>query len=152
MYRQYPTPPRMEPRPSSDADSSIRDLTKDLAMAFNTGNFDQAAALFAPDGVLKAPYMESAYGPKAIETVFRQLSEAGHDDLREETIRVEVSGEIAMETGRYQVTVRQTNGTVVADRGSYLRVWRRLGAWRIVAEFWSTQLPAVSQAPQAKSA
>jgi len=142
MYRQYPSPPRMEPRPSGDVESSIRDLTKDLVMAFNTGNFDQASALFAPDGVLKAPYQESVYGPKAIEGALRKLSEAGHDDLRAETVRVEVSGELAMEIGRYQVTIRQANGTVVADRGSYLRVWRRLGVWRIVADFWSTQLPA----------
>ena len=142
MYRQYPSPPRMEPRSSGDAESSIRDLTKDLVMAFNTGNFDQAAALFVQDGQLKAPYQESAYGPKAIENALRHLSEAGHDDLRQETIRVEASGELAMETGRYQITVRQANGTVVADRGSYLRVWRRLGVWRIVADFWSTQLPA----------
>ncbi len=143
MYRQqFPSPPRMEPRPSTDVESSIRDLTKDLVMAFNTGNFDQAAALFAQDGVLKAPNQESVYGPKAIEGALRKLSEAGQDDLRAETIRVEASGEMAMEVGRYQVTIRQQNGTVVADRGSYLRVWRRMGVWRIVADFGSTQLPA----------
>jgi uncharacterized protein (TIGR02246 family) len=144
MYRSY-TSPRMEPRPSTDVESSIRDLTKDLVMAFNTGNFDQAAALFAADGVMKAPHHESVFGPKAVEQAFRQLSEAGYDDLRVEATRVEVSGEMAMEMGRYQITVRQQNGTVVADRGSYVKVWRRLGVWRIVADFWSTQLPAAKQ-------
>jgi hypothetical protein len=28
------------------------------------------------------------------------------------------------------------------DRGKYLKVWRRLGAWRIVADCWSSNLPA----------
>ena len=110
-------------------------------MAFNTGNFDQAAALFALDGALISPHREPAHGQKAVEQAFRKLSDAGHEDLRAETLRVEVSGDLAMETGRYHVGVRQQNGTVVADRGNYLRVWRRLGVWRIVADCWSSQLP-----------
>jgi hypothetical protein len=46
-----------------------------------------------------------------------------------------------METGRYSVAVRQPDGTIVADRGKYLKAWRRLGAWLIVADCWSSNLP-----------
>ena len=38
-----------------DVQSTIRGLTKDFATAFNTGNYDQAAALFTSDGFLMPP-------------------------------------------------------------------------------------------------
>jgi len=46
-----------------------------------------------------------------------------------------------MEIGRYTVAIRQPNGTVVADRGKYVKVWHRLGAWLMLADCWSSNLP-----------
>lgn len=51
-------------RSPRDVESQIRDTSQDFAMAFNTGNFDQAAALFAKEGVLMAPRHETAQGQK----------------------------------------------------------------------------------------
>jgi hypothetical protein len=47
-----------------------------------------------------------------------------------------------MELGRFSVVVRKGDGTLVAERGRYVKVWRRLGAWLIMADCWSktTQL------------
>jgi ketosteroid isomerase-like protein len=106
-------------------------------MSFNTGNYDQAAALFAVDGVLMAPLHEAAYGQKPVERVLRLLGEAGYSDLRLETTRVEYSGDMAMELGRFSVVVRQPNGAHAAERGKYVKVWKRLGAWLIMADCWS---------------
>jgi hypothetical protein len=44
---------------------------------------------------------------------------------------------MAMELGRYTVVVRAANGTLVPERGKYVKVWRRLGAWLTVADCWS---------------
>ena len=65
MYRPY-TNSLADFRPR-DVESQLRDLTQDFATAFNTGNYDQAAGLFASDGVLMAPLYEGAYGQKPIE-------------------------------------------------------------------------------------
>jgi hypothetical protein len=46
-----------------------------------------------------------------------------------------------MEIGRYTVAIRQPDGTILADRGKYVKAWRRLGTWLIVADCWSTNLP-----------
>jgi ketosteroid isomerase-like protein len=89
-----------------------------------------------------APHYEPAYGPKAVERLLRQFAETGYEDLRLETSRVETSGDLAMEVGRYSVAIRQSDGTIFADRGKYVKAWRRLGAWLIVADCWSTNLPA----------
>ena len=124
-------------RPFLDVYSQLRDLTQDFAMSFNTGNYDQAAALFAADGVLMAPQRESAYGPKPVERLLRQLGEAGYSDLRLETTRVDHSGDMAMELGRFTVIARQADGTMLPERGKYVKVWKRLGAWLVMAECWS---------------
>jgi uncharacterized protein (TIGR02246 family) len=123
-----------------DVESAIRDLAQDFCTAFNTGNYDQAAALFASDGVLMPPRHEIVVGPKAIERALRGFGDAGYQDLRFETIRVDYSGDIAIETGRYSIIVHQVNGTVSTERGKYVHGWRRLGAWLMTADCWNTNL------------
>ena len=141
MYRSYSSS-LADSRPFLDVQSLIRNLVQDFVTSFNTGNYDQASALFAPDGAFMAPHHDPAYGPKAIENLLRQFGDAGYQDLRLETTRVEVSGDLAMEIGRYSVAIRQPDGTIVADRGKYVKAWRRLGAWLLVADCWSSNLPA----------
>jgi uncharacterized protein (TIGR02246 family) len=140
MYRSYSSP-LADPRPSMDVQSLIRNLAQDYVTAFNTGNYDQAAALFAPDGAFLAPHHDPAYGPKAVEQLLHKFGDAGYQDLRLETIRVESSADMAMEIGRYTVAIRNSDATIQGDRGKYMKVWRRLGAWLIIADSWSTNLP-----------
>jgi uncharacterized protein (TIGR02246 family) len=125
-----------------DVQSAIRGLTQDYATAFNTGNYDQAAALFTADGFLMPPQSEAVQGQKPIELMLRRLAEAGYQNLRMETIRVEESGDMAVEIGRYTAAVQQANGTTVAERGKFVQTWRRLGIWRMAANCWNSDLPA----------
>ena len=151
MYRPYASP--LEGMGSStDVDSTIRGLTQDFRTAFNTGNYDQVAALFAGDGVFMAPNYEPVAGQKSIERMLRQLGDQGYQDLRVETTRIESSGDIAMEIGRYTVSIVEESGQTFIDQGKYLVVWRRLGAWRVAADCWSSNLPVRSAAMQDKPA
>jgi uncharacterized protein (TIGR02246 family) len=141
MYRPYASPIGGSSS-SMDVLSTIRGLTQDFSMNFNTGNYDQVAGLFASDGLFMAPHNESIVGPKPIERKLREFGESGYQDLRLETIRVDSSGDMAMEVGRYSISVMNEHNAPKADRGKYVKVWRRLGAWRIVADCWSSNLPA----------
>ena len=136
MYGSY-SGSLADSRPFQNVESQLRGLTQDFAMSFNTGNYDQAAALFASDGVLMAPQHDAAYGQKPVERLLRQLGEVGYSDLRLETTRVDYSGDMAMEFGRFSMVVRQGNGTLVPERGKYVKVWKRLGAWLILADCWN---------------
>jgi len=151
MYRPY-SGSTADSRPFADAQSLIQDLVQDFVTNFNTGNYDKVAALFAQDGVFMAPHHEPAYGPKAVERLLRQFGEVGFEDLRLETVRVEASGDLAMEIGRYTVSIRRADGTVTADRGKYVKAWRRLGAWLLLADCWSSNLPALEAARPATNA
>ena len=147
MYRPY-TSPIGGSSSSLDVESTIRGLTQDFNMNFNTGNYDQVGGLFSSDAIFMAPHHEPSVGPKAIERKLREFGETGYQDLRLETTRVDYSGDMAMEVGRYSVAIFSEKGGSVTDRGKYLKVWRRLGAWRIVADCWSSNLPAsVSEKP-----
>jgi ketosteroid isomerase-like protein len=143
MYRPYSNS-LADSRPFRDVESLLRDLTQDFATSFNTGNYDLAAGLFATDGVLLAPLYEGAYGQKAVEHLLRELREAGYSDLRLETMRIDHSGDMAMELGRFSCTLLKADGTVSQDRGKYVKVWRRLGAWLIIADCWSRTASAVN--------
>ena len=142
MYRPY-TNSLADFRPR-DVESQLRDLSQDFATAFNTGNYDQAAGLFATDGVLMAPLYEGAYGQKPVERLLREIGEAGYSDLRLETTRVDHSGDMAMELGRFTLVLQRADGTLVPERGKYVKVWRRLGAWLIMADCWSRTSPAAT--------
>jgi ketosteroid isomerase-like protein len=139
MYPNYSSS-LADSRPIMDVQSLIRGLTQDLVTSFNTGNYDQMAAMYAPDGVFMAPNYDPSHGPKSIERLLHRLADAGYEDLRLETLRVESSADMAMEVGRYSIAMHQANGTAVADRGKYLKVWRRLGTWLIVADCWNSNL------------
>ena len=136
MYRPYSSS-LADPRPFQDVESQLRGLTQDFSTAFNTGNYDQAAALFAHDGVLMAPFHEPAYGQRPVERLLRQLGENGYSEMRLETIRIDHSGDMAMEMGRFSVVLRTPNGTLITERGKYVKVWRRLGAWLTIADCWN---------------
>jgi uncharacterized protein (TIGR02246 family) len=125
-----------------DVQSAIRELTQDFATAFNTGNYDQAAALFASDGFLMPPQREAVQGPKPIELMLRRIGETGYQNLRLETLRIEESGDVAVEIGRYTAALPQVNGTTMVERGKFVHTWRRLGIWLMAANCWNSDLPA----------
>jgi uncharacterized protein (TIGR02246 family) len=125
---------------AKDAETRIRELTQDFCTAFNTGNYDHVAALFASDGLFMAPGNEPVQGPKPIERKFREFGDAGYQDLRLQTTRVDCSGDMAIEVGRYSLAIRRAKGAVSKDEGKYLTVWRRLGAWLIVGDCWSSNM------------
>jgi uncharacterized protein (TIGR02246 family) len=129
--------------PPLDVESTIRGLTQDFCTAFNTGNYDQVAALFASDGVLMLSHRESSQGTKAIERALRQYGDSGYQNLRFDTTRVDYSGDMAIEMGRYTVSLG-AGDRAVGDAGRFLRAWRRLGAWRIVGDSWSSSVPFAS--------
>ena len=68
MYRPYSSPIAGSGS-SMDVESTIRGLSQDFSMNFNTGNYDQVAGLFASDGLFMAPHHESIAGPKALEHI-----------------------------------------------------------------------------------
>ena len=138
-YRPYGSPASTSG--PLDVGTAIRETIQDFCTAFNTGNYDHCASLFTPDGYFMPPNYEVVIGSKAIERTLQHFADLGYQDLRLETIRVEHSGDMAVEIGRYTVSIRRANGTTVVDRGKYLNAWHRFGAWLLIADCWSSDIP-----------
>jgi ketosteroid isomerase-like protein len=141
--------PFLNPGGTSDTETTIRNQTQDFCLAFNTGNYDHSATLFATDGMLMCSNRAPVQTAKLVERGLQQMAEAGYQDLRMETVRVENSGDMAMEIGRYRLTIRGADGSSSSDEGKFLTTWRRMGAWRILATCWSSNQPL---APSRQSA
>jgi hypothetical protein len=62
-----------------------------------------------------------------------------------ETTRVEHTSDLAIEVGRYTCSILRSNHTSMLDRGKYMRAWRRLGVWMIVAHSFSSNLPTIEK-------
>jgi uncharacterized protein (TIGR02246 family) len=139
MYRP-PSSSGIASKTLLDVESTIRGLTQDFCTAFNTGNYDQVAKLYASDGVFMVSHRESFQGPKGIERALREFGELGYQNLRFETARVDHSADMAIEIGRYSVSIELGN-TVVTDAGKFMRAWHRLGAWLIIGDSWNSSLP-----------
>jgi len=67
MYRSFSNFPA-DSRPLRDVESQVRELTQDFGTSFNTGNYDQAARLFAQDGVLMAPHTVTRWRAPSLST------------------------------------------------------------------------------------
>ena len=128
-----------------DVESTIRNLTQDYSTAFNTGNYDQVSAMFASDGLLMTPRHDAVQGPKTVERVLRSIGELGYRDLRFETLRVDHSDDMAVEIGQYTLTVPGSNGSATIENGRFVHAWRRLGAWLMIVDSWSSNLPPLTR-------
>jgi len=123
-----------------DAETIIRGLTQDFCTAFNTGNYDQAGLLYTSDATFMVSHREPFQGLGGIERAMRALGDLGYQNLRLDTTRVDYSIDMAIEIGRYTVSINQ-GGTVASDAGKFVRAWRRLGAWLIICDSWNSSLP-----------
>jgi uncharacterized protein (TIGR02246 family) len=141
MYRSYSYGGGVNSAQPTDVATKIRELTQDFCTAFNTGNHDHAAALFQTEGLFMAPGTDPVQGRKAIEAKLREFADLGYQNLRLETTRVDCSGDVAIEVGRYTVSIGRSGADCIEDRGKYLTVWRRLGAWLIAGDCWSSNIP-----------
>ena len=141
MYRPYGNSvPNSSPL--LDVETTIRGLTQDYCTAFNTGNYDQVAALFASDGLYMAPHREPMQGPRKRLSGFCCNLASG--DFRTCAWKPRASITPGTWWWRLGVTrLESTNrtGTTIADRGKFVHAWRRLGAWLLVADSWSSNLP-----------
>jgi ketosteroid isomerase-like protein len=54
-----------------------------------------------------------------------------------------ISGDLAVETGTYAMTIIPKNGNAVADKGKYIHVWKKSvdGSWKVVRYVPTSDIP-----------
>jgi ketosteroid isomerase-like protein len=123
------------------AETAVRKITQDWALACNGKQLDDLVSLYAVDAIMLRPNVPPVRGTAAIREFFFGLLDAGFGDVEMELLRVEIFGDIAYEAGRCKMLVPFTMGKRREERGKYLlTLARQAGDWKILADCWSSDL------------
>jgi ketosteroid isomerase-like protein len=128
--------------PMSRSEAAVRRLTQEWVLACNTRQLDELIELYAPDALVLRSNLPAIRGALAVREFFFSSLEAGLGEVALDPLRVEVSGDLAHEVGRYSALVPGTTGKRREERGKYLWVFAKQssGDWKLLAECWSSDL------------
>lgn len=136
--------------PAAD-EAAIREISTTWFTAYNAGDADSVAALYAEDAVLNVPGAAPARGHAAIrEALAKDIagSKGGGFTLTQApTSEIGVSGDLAWEWNTFKVTDK--SGAAV-DAGKYVTVYgRKNGKWLIIRDIWNSDNPPAAPAAAA---
>jgi uncharacterized protein (TIGR02246 family) len=136
--------------PAAD-EAAIRTLGTTWFTAYNAGNADSVAALYAEDGVISAPGAPPARGAAAIrEFLTKDIAGAKEGGLTltpATTSEIGASGDLGWEWNTFKVTDK--SGKTV-DTGKYVTVFgRKNGKWLILRDIWNSDNPPAPAAATA---
>jgi uncharacterized protein (TIGR02246 family) len=124
----------------TDLRKAIEAQNKRFGAAVEKGDVAALGALYTDDAQALPPNSDVVEGRAAIQEMWKGVLASGVGGASLETTDVETEGNLAYETGRYQM--RSKDGKVL-DRGKYVVVWKRSGSdWRIHRDIWNTSMPA----------
>lgn len=125
-----------------DVAAAIEAANEAYVNAYNAGDAAGVAAVYAEDATVMPPNAEPAVSRDAIEATMQAgLDAAPGFSLALETTSLEVTGDVAVELGRYVVTDPEGGH---ADHGSFIAYWKRVdGGWKMAADIWNSSMPAM---------
>ncbi len=126
----------------SRAETALRKVTQDWALACNTKQLDDLVELYLPDATVLRPNVPAVRGTAAIREFFFGLLDAGMSEVELDPLRVELFGDFGYEAGRCKSLVPSAVGKRREERGKYLVLLNRQtnGEWKILADSWSSDL------------
>jgi len=127
--------------PYSDAaNDTFAALRQQWARNLHDKRIDASVAEYAPDAEFINPDGSRVRGTADLRHLFETVTAMFDSDLVFDSKRVELSGDLAYDSGRYQesLTVRAT-GKAQRASGSYLTVYRRSkdATWLIAEQVWT---------------
>jgi ketosteroid isomerase-like protein len=128
--------------PMSRSEAAVRRLTQEWVLACNTKQLDELIELYSTDALVLRSNLPPIRGAAAVREFFYSSLEAGLGEVAVDPTRVEASGDMAYEVGRYSALVPGATGKRREERGKYLWVFAKQpsGDWKLVAECWSSDL------------
>ena len=124
---------------------TIDSVNTALADAIQKEDIAAHTAIYAPDAIVMMSNMPAAKGTDAIRTQATHMFEAVDvKDAKFTTQEVEVSGDLAIETGTFSMTITPKGGQAMEEKGKYLTVWKRQadGSWKIHRDISNSDLEA----------
>lgn len=129
---------------SGDAEAAIRASNARFAEAVRAGNVAGVIRMYSDSAVIMPPNSVPVTGIDEIRRFWTGFLATGSIDATLITDDVDQSGDLAVERGRYQMTIVPVNGTApVHDAGKYVVSWRKInGQWRATNDIFNSSSPA----------
>jgi ketosteroid isomerase-like protein len=125
----------------SRAETAVRQMTQEWALACNNRQLDDLLTFYAPDALVLRPNVPAVRGAAAIREFFFAALDSGLGDIEMEALRVELLGDLAYEAGRCKMLVPFAVGKRREERGKYVVVYAKQGGeWKAVVDCWSSDL------------
>jgi uncharacterized protein (TIGR02246 family) len=107
--------------------------------AFNSGNAAAIGPMYASDARLLPPNSPAIEGRQNIQAFWQNFISMGVKLVKLDITHVETSGNIAVEVGRYALTIPGAGGATTTDEGKYVVVWKRQGRnWKLAVDIFNT--------------
>lgn len=136
------------PRPTasgafhSRAETTVRQISKNWALACNTKQIGDLMDLYTADALVLRPNVPPIRSAASVREYFVSTLEAGLGEVEMDAVRVELFGETAYEAGRCKMLVPSAAGKRREERGKYLLFISRQSPeeWKIVVDCWLSDL------------
>ena len=131
------------PHSSAELREDIRRNNARFEEAFVRQDAAALAALYTPDAQVMPSNSAPIQGPANIQAFWASVMQSGVKSGRLETLELATSGDLAVETGRYQLVIQAAGAKPGTDEGKYLVVWRQQedGRWKMQRDMFSSNLP-----------
>jgi ketosteroid isomerase-like protein len=136
--------------PQADALANLALIRETWTKDLHDKQLDPILKLYSADASFLQPTGERITGQTALRALFTTIMATFHSDLTLHSQKVEVSGDLAYDSGDYQETLTTiATGVKASYSGSYLMVFKRerSGEWKIVQHVWTGA--TVPQIPKA---
>jgi uncharacterized protein (TIGR02246 family) len=126
----------------SDFVKEIQATNEAFVAAFAAQDAAKMATVYTEDGQALPPNSAIVAGRPALQAMWQGVMNMGIQAATLETVELEQQGDLAVEVGKYALTVA---GGQVADEGKYIVIWRRdKGHWLWHRDIWNSSRPAAS--------
>ena len=123
--------------------AAVDSLNEKQKAAFKAKDTVGVAGNYAADAIVFSPNEPAWKGLDAIRKGLAGMAGMIQDfDFKQEEF--ETSGDLAVESGTYTMSVKPPKGAAMKDEGKYVTVWKKQadGSWKIIRDILNTNLPS----------
>jgi uncharacterized protein (TIGR02246 family) len=138
---QPPAPAPVDTRAQDEA--AIRAAAQDWGKVIYEKDLDQTLSYYADDAWVypqNAPVAKTADQRRSVWAAF--FATPGASDMSGDIERVEVasSGDLAVEYGTFEMTMKDKKGKPIDENEKYVTTWKKQadGKWKVIADIWNT--------------
>ena len=123
----------------------LSQMNRDFAKALNNKDAVTAANLYAEDATLLPPNEAPVSGRTNIQKYWQEALAGGAFDVSVATTTTGSNGDLGYEVGRFQMSIKQPDGTVTVEKGKYIELLKRGkdGIWKSIHGIWNADTLAL---------